>query len=117
MVREHLGAVVAPVRSERLDPLGGGAVQVDTARARDLPVRDVADEQVQERVLRLARNGGAAVAADELLPLESVQWLLERGRRRTTDCGERRGPVDLAEHRSDLDELLLLGRERVEAGC
>ncbi len=42
VVRQHLGVVVGA--SERLDPLGDGAVLRRALGARDLPVRDVPDE-------------------------------------------------------------------------
>ncbi len=79
-----------------------------SARAGDLSVGDVAHEQMLERILRLARNGGPAVAADELLPFERVQNVLVR-------AADGARPEDLAEHGSVLHEGLLLRRERVDA--
>ena len=49
-----------------------------TTRARDLRVRDVAHEDVPERVLGVGRDGATTVAADELLPLELVEPVLDR---------------------------------------
>ena len=72
---------------------------------------------MQKRVLRLAGDGGAALAADELLPLERVQRLVELELHAAADRGQPRGPEDLADHRGVLDELLLGRRERVEARC
>ena len=114
-MREHLDPVVGAVARERADPLGAEAMLVDAPRARDLPVGDVADERVQERVLRLAGDRGAALAADELLPLERVERLVELELHAAADRGQPGGPEDLADHGGVLDELLLGGRERVEA--
>ena len=61
-----------------------------------------------EGVLRLVCDRGAAVTADELLAFERVQDLLVR-------AAQRAGPEDLADHRSVLEDRLLLGREPVDA--
>ena len=92
---EHLGAILRAVVPERLDPLGRTHVQVGAARARDLPVRDVAHEHVAHRVLRLPRHRGTAVAADELLALERVQPLLGVPGGDARDRGDRAEPEDL----------------------
>ena len=54
---EHLGVVLAP--AELLDPAGGEEVLLGAVGARDLAVRDVADEQMAERVLAVARDRAA----------------------------------------------------------
>ena len=77
-MRQHLGAILGSVRSERLDPLGCEAVLLGPLSTRDLAVGDVANEQVEECVLRLAADRGAPLAANELLALEPVERLLER---------------------------------------
>jgi hypothetical protein len=56
VVREQLGAVLKALTAERADPIGRSVVLVRPLAARDLPVRDVADEQVEERVLALAAH-------------------------------------------------------------
>ena len=52
MVREHLGVVLRT--AEAVDPLRDGAVPLRAVGARDLAVRDVANERVRERELALA---------------------------------------------------------------
>ena len=116
VMREHLDAVFRAVARQRADPLRGEAVLVHAARARDLSVGDVADERVQERILGFARDGRAALAADELLPLERVQRLVELELDTAADRGQPCGPEDLADHGRVLHELLLGRRESVEAG-
>ena len=66
-----------------------------------------------EGELGLPADGGAALAPDELLPLEPVQQRLHvlRAHRR-----ERARPEDLPEHGCVLQQRLLLARERIEAG-
>ena len=71
VVREHLRMILET--AVRLDPPRGAGVLFDPARPPDLPVRDVAQQHVQERVLRLPGHRGAALAADELLALERVE--------------------------------------------
>jgi hypothetical protein len=52
---------------------------VGPLRPRDLPVGDVAHEEVAERVLDFLGDRAGALAPDELLPLEGVQEPLEVG--------------------------------------
>src|SRR2546430_16825137 len=66
---EQLGEV-GTVGRERLDPLGCQTVLVGSLGPRDLPVRHVADEDVPEGVLALARHRAAGLRPDELLPLQ-----------------------------------------------
>ena len=82
---------------------------------RDLVVGDVADQHVTEGVLVLASDRRSALAADELLPLEGMQPLLRFVPFEAADGAHRSEPEDLAEHRRVLEELLLFGREPVEA--
>lgn len=70
VVRQHLGVLVrAP---EQLDPSGGRGMLPGPHRARDLSVSDVAQQDVEERVLRLAGDRGLPLAADELLALQAM---------------------------------------------
>jgi hypothetical protein len=104
VVREHLHVVLgAP---EGLDPLRHLPVLLPPLETRDLAIGDVADEQVTERELSLARNRRAASALDELLALEPVQDFLL--------AAHSAEPEDLSDHRRDVDERFLLRRERVE---
>ncbi len=89
---------------------------LDLARsARDLAVGDVANEHVAEGVLGLARDGGAPLAADELLALERVQALLDCPALAPAERRERAEPEDLADDGGVLEQLLLLGREQRRA--
>ena len=73
--------------------------------ARDLPVRDVTDEHVQERILGLVRHRRPAGALHELLSLERMQKLLDVLARAAVDQAAE--PEDLAEHGRVLEQLLL----------
>src|SRR5690348_5287207 len=93
--------------SERLDPLGHAEVLLSSFSPWDLSVRDVTDEDVLERILRLALDRAATGTLHELLLPQNVELLLRRP--------ERSEPEDLSDHRSVLQQRLLLRRERVEA--
>ena len=67
---EQLGAVLAPVVGQRLDPPRHADVAVDALGARELPVDGVADERVDEGVLRRSEHGRAPLAPEELLAPE-----------------------------------------------
>jgi hypothetical protein len=112
VVREHLGVVLAP--PELLDPGGGKEVLLGAVLPRDLPVRDVAHEQVAEGVLAVALDGAAALPPDELLPLQGAQPRVERPPAvQPHQCA---GPETRADHRRILEQRLLVGLEQVEPG-
>ena len=90
--------------TERLDPLGDAPMLRGSIGARDLPVRDVADERVRERELALALDRRASLAADEPLSLEGME---ERGRVRLC-APERAGPEHLPDDRG-VEQQALLG--------
>ena len=98
--------------AERLDPLGDAPVLRGALGARDLPVRDVADERVRERELALALDRRAPLAADEALALERV----ERRGRCVRVASERARPEDLADDGRVLQERLLVGRAARRGG-
>src|SRR2546423_4016342 len=75
VVGERLRVVLGP--AERLDPLGRPPVALRSGRPRDLAVGDVSEQEMAERVLRLARDRGTTRPLDELLSLEPVQTLLD----------------------------------------
>src|SRR5688572_12229989 len=105
MVGEQLNVVVASL-AERLDPLGCLPVALGSLGTRNLPIRDVAEQDVAERVLRLARDRRPPLTAEELLPLEGTERrfeLLAVGHR----CN-RADPEDLPVHGCALQQLLLL---------
>ena len=111
VVREHLGVVLGS--AERLDPLGDSAVLCRALGARDLPVRDVPNEGMAERVLALVLDRRAPLAPDERLAFERV----ERRRGVLALSSERAAPEDLPDHGCVLEEILLGSLEAVEAGC
>jgi hypothetical protein len=51
MPAEHLCAVARPVRSQAVEPLCRATMLLGTSSMRDLPVRDVPDEDVLKREL------------------------------------------------------------------
>ena len=81
---------------------------------RDLSVGDVANDQVEERVLRFAADRGPALAANELLAFQHVERLLERPALSSVERSQRAPPEDLSDHRCVLNESLLLGGEAIE---
>ena len=70
MVREHFRVVVGT--SEGCHPFRCLAMLVGSRSTRDLPVRDVARENVSKRVLGFVGNGRLPRALDESLAFESV---------------------------------------------
>ena len=113
VVGDHLGLILGP--AERSDPRRGLLMLLGSLRPRDLAVRDVADEQMPERILGLPRHRRAALPTDELLALERVQPFL---RDPALDLAERRGgaqPEDLPDDRRVLKERLFLCGEPVDA--
>ena len=109
MVREHLGVVLGP--AENLDPLRRVSVLLGALGAGDLSVRDVADERVGERELRLARDRRSALLAYERLSRQRVQGC----RRLGGLAAQRSRPEDLSDDRSVSQERLLIGWQSVEA--
>ena len=71
VVGNALRVVLGP--SERFDPCGRARVFVGARSARNLAVRDVANEQMPKRILAIVCNRRSALTADELLALERVQ--------------------------------------------
>ena len=78
VVREQLGTVLAPVVGQGLDPSGDPDVALDPVGTRKLPVDGVADERVDERVLRGPEDRRAPVAPEELLAPERAQDPVDR---------------------------------------
>ena len=70
---------------------------------------DVSHEHVEEDVLVFPRDRRAPFAADELLAAERPQAFLDGASLGAADRGNGACPEDLPEHRSILDERLLLG--------
>ena len=100
---------------EGFEPASREEMLVDAAAAGDLTVRDVPEQQMEERVLRLLRDRRLPLPAHELLALESMQASLElRPFGAAVQGGDGTGPEDLADHGCVLDDALFLGRQRVE---
>ena len=95
VVGKHLGLVLRA--SEGLDPRRRALVPLRPGPARDLPVGDVADQQVPERVLLVAGDRRAALTQHELLTREGVQPLLAFAPLQPSDCARRAEPEDLPE--------------------
>ena len=93
VVSDHLGVVVAPAEGD--DPLRDRAMSLRALGPRDLAIGDVPNQGVCERQLRLARNGGAALPADEALSFEAVQHAVGVARA----VAQNAGPEHLADYR------------------
>ena len=81
VVREQLGAVLAPVFGQGLDPARDTDVPVDALRARKLPVDGVPHERVHERVLGRAEHGRPTLSPQELLAPEGAEQRRRRSAR------------------------------------
>src|SRR5438105_3335755 len=79
---------------------------------RNLAVRDVANEHVEKRVLRLVRDRRSACTLHESLSLKRMQELLDVVS--TVPVDEASEPEHLAEHRSVLEQFLLSAGEAIE---
>ena len=77
VVGEQLGAILPPVLGKGLDPARHPHVAVDAIRARKLGVDRVANEAVDEGVLRRAGDGGLPLAAQELLSPERAEEVVD----------------------------------------
>jgi hypothetical protein len=108
VVGEHLRPILRAVHAQRRDPLRSGQVLGGSPSARDLSVRDVSNQHVQEDVLILSGDGGAPLTADELLAPEGAQALLNRTSLGAAEGRNSAGPEDLPEDGRVLDEGLLL---------
>ena len=113
VVREKLGPVLRP--HARLEPLGGPLVPLSSGRAGDLPIRDVAHEDVPERVLLIALDRGAPVTSHELLAFERAQRVVH-ALGRTARAEQRAAPKHLSDDSGVLHQLLLRSRQCVKAG-
>ena len=116
VVGEHVGEVLDPVGSLRLDPGGGGDVAGGARGARQLVVGDVAGEDVPERILGLPRHRRLPRRPHQLLARQLPQ---RRGdtsaRSRSPIWATRSGPEHLADHGSVGQQRLRLRLQRVEA--
>src|SRR5207249_6634 len=83
-------------------------------RTRDLSVRDVADDNVAERILGLVGDCAALLTTNELLASERAQARLDLLATCMSGCVQRAGPEDLAQDRCILQDALLLYREQIE---
>ena len=71
VMREHLGVILGT--AERIDPLRGTTVFVGAGGARDLPVGDVAYQQVPEGVFLVVLDRRPPFASNEVLALEGME--------------------------------------------
>jgi hypothetical protein len=116
MVGQLLGPVLGPVRRQGLQPAGRPLVLVGPGRPGQLPVGDVADQDVAEGVLALPGDRRTTLAAQQLPALQGVQAGLQGGRFGIAEGGHGPQPADLAEHGRVLHQPLVLGGEGVQAG-
>src|SRR5207244_11048785 len=108
------GAIVGSIARKRVDPRRGKAVLFGAGRARDLAVSDVADQEMPERVLGLARDRSTPLAPDEFLSGQATKSVLDLRFGDTADRRECARPEHLAEHGGVLQQRLLLGGQRVQ---
>ena len=113
-MREQLGAILAPVVGQGLDPSGDPNVALDPVWTRKLPVDGVADERVDEGVLRGSEDCRPPVAPEELLAPERAQDPVDRLVVLLRDEPEAVRPHDAAHHRGVAEQLLLSRWEEVD---
>src|SRR5439155_24413080 len=87
---------------------------VGSVSARDLSVRDVASEQVQEGVLRLVGDRRPPRALHEAFAFERMQELVDVVARAAFDNAA--APEDLSEYRRVLQQLFLGCGQPIETG-
>ena len=114
-MRQHLSPVVGTSRGQRLDPASHGHMLRGARGARNLPVGDLAHDRMQERVLGLARQRGATLAANELFTLERVQQALHVGMLPRLDGRHGARPEHLPDHRGVVKKRLLFAGQSVDA--
>ena len=71
MVRERLGVFVGT--AEGFDPFRGAAMLLGPIRSGNLPIGDVANEDVQERVLGVVRHRRRPRTLHEALSIQSME--------------------------------------------
>ena len=113
VVRHHIGEVLA-VALHRLDPERSLLVPLGAPPTRDLGVGHVAHEDMVESVHAGRRGREHLLSADELLPLERSEALVEDVAREPAHAREGPEREDATEDGCILQELLLLDREAVE---
>ena len=116
VVGQQLGPVLGPVGGKRGDPLGRPAVLVGPGPPRELPVGDVADQDVAEGVLGLPRHRRAALGAQELAGLEDLDLAPDGLAGPAGQGGQRAQPDHRPEHRGVGQHRLLVGAEGVHPG-
>ena len=116
VVGEHVGDVLDPAGGLPLEPARGRDMPGGARGAGELPVGDVADEDVAERVLVLAVDRGSPCGGDELTAgklgerrADSVEVAVAHRRHSTR-------PEDLPDHGGVGEKRLHVGVEGVETG-
>ena len=89
-------------------------MQLAASRARDGRVRDLANEHVLERVLRVAGELAGRIAPDEVARLERLQRLVDIDLR--TDAVQDAAPERAADHRRGEQRVACMLRQRIDAG-
>ena len=110
VMRQQLRVIGDALAGRPLEPHRCGSVALRLRAARDLGVRDVANEQMPERVLEVALERRPPGGANELFPRELVQPFAHNRLVEAAHLGERAGPEDLADHGGVVEQRLALGR-------
>ena len=105
---DHLGQLVAAARHP-LEPRAHRGVGPCAPRLRHARIGHVADERMAERVLRLAGHAARRPRDDEAAPLERLELRPRLGHRQGA------GPEEAADDGRLLHDVLLLGRQAIEA--
>ena len=116
--RDDLHEIIRAPGQDR-HPIGEAHVQLRATALRDLPVRDVAHEDVLERVLLLVRDRRDGAVQDEIAPLERVEPCEIRGRPLVlgADVRDRARPEHGADHGGVVRKSLVSGLQPVKAGA
>jgi hypothetical protein len=91
-------------------------VTLGTVGPGDLPVADLADQNVGEHVFRLASHRGAAGRADEFLAVQLMQHRPNLGLAVAAHVCDGASPEHHAHHRGVLQHAFALGGESIQPG-
>src|SRR5918994_6173910 len=99
---------VRPVALQRLQPLCHEAMLLGAGGARELPIGNVANEDVMERIAASTSSRPEAFLSHESLPFERSQTLAHHVLRKAAQLDERSEPEGAADDRGGLQEAFLL---------
>src|SRR3989442_12836154 len=113
VIRDDLDVLILRA-GERGDPSGDPGVERGASRLGQLTIRDVPDQDVLEGVLVLGFDGRGRGGLDQVAALERLEIVVET-LARLVQVRDRARPKDSAHDRGVLCDLLLAGRELVDA--